>query len=195
MTGFNPLVQIKRITETPGLSHAHFRILIACVLHTDNKTGRVRASQEIIAEHAHVTRDTMWKWTREVRPYWFREVERGRQVNLTWLSTVVADSPAQQTDSPVQRTDSPAQRGPSTSTSTPPSTTPTPKTVEKGEPLGEEPLALKDVDWDEMCEDCRGIPCICNPEPLGIVVMCTLHNWFITDCGCDESIYGKAYNS
>jgi acetyl/propionyl-CoA carboxylase alpha subunit len=85
---FSPLHMLRKITEDHQLTTVHVAILAAAIVHTDNRTGRVRASQEMLAESAKTTTRTVRTFYRsEAFQRYFEAEHVGRRLNLTWLDT------------------------------------------------------------------------------------------------------------
>lgn len=93
MTPFNPLRQFNLVMDDPALSPTQRLVLCAAIIHTSNGTGRVRCSQQILADAAHVTTRSVERALAvpAVRRYFIREPE-GRRVNLTWRTTDILSS-------------------------------------------------------------------------------------------------------
>jgi cell envelope opacity-associated protein A len=85
VSSFQPLEQLRVVTDDPALSAIEQHILLVCVLRTDNTTRRVRASQQILATTCHVSRRTVGRALQSpaVRRYFVME-EVGNRLNLTW---------------------------------------------------------------------------------------------------------------
>ncbi|HWI70244.1 MAG TPA: hypothetical protein VNS88_18075 [Nitrospiraceae bacterium] len=83
---FNPLLTLRELRDDDQLTTAEFAVLVAAVLRTDNQTGRVRASQELLARDARISSATIKRVYRSERfRRWFDVTKVGRQVHLTWI--------------------------------------------------------------------------------------------------------------
>jgi hypothetical protein len=84
-----PLHMLRRIRDDHQLTSTEKLVFMSAVLRTDNATGRVRASQEALAEDANLTRRTVGKVLRsEAAARYFLAIHEGRQLNLTWTPPV-----------------------------------------------------------------------------------------------------------
>lgn len=85
---FNPLLMLRELSRDTQLTTAQFAILTAAIYHTDNRTGRVRASQEMLADTAKTTERTVRTFYRSKAFERYFEAEwSGRRLELTWLDT------------------------------------------------------------------------------------------------------------
>lgn len=83
-----PLDMLRILRDDTQLTTAQFAILVAAVLRTDNRNGRVRASQEMLAEDARVTDRTVRNFYRsEAFARYFKSERVGRRLLLTWSDT------------------------------------------------------------------------------------------------------------
>lgn len=168
MPAFNPLQQLRIIRDDKTLTPMQQHILMAACLRTDNTSGQVRYSQELLAHDANVGVRTVERALRHpsVRRYFVMERE-GRRLNLIWRKPV--------TESAIPVTESKNTRhsdGPSTRAST--STSTRAGAPKRDAPLGgttrRKPVLTKDLRRDVIAE---GILC---PDCM----------WFLDACACGE---------
>lgn len=167
MSPFNPIHQQRTVRDDESLTATQQHILLVATLRTDNNTGRVRCSQEILANDAKVSHATVERVLRApaVRRYFIRERE-GRRLNLTWRN------PSLSTEYPsLSTSETPHSEGPSTRASTPTST-------RTGAPKVDAPLVSANyVDANDVEVFLDG-----GME----VVFCNRCRWFRDSCACTK---------
>ena len=85
---FQPLSMLRELIHDDQLTMAEYAILTAAIAHTDNRTKRVRASQEMLAEDAKTTVRTVRRFYRsKAFERYFEGEWSGRRLELTWLDT------------------------------------------------------------------------------------------------------------
>ena len=73
------------INEDKELSHAQVRVLITVVRHTDNKSGEIRCSQEVMAEKIGMSKQNFGRYLKSV-PQWIEVINTTRRTaSLKWV--------------------------------------------------------------------------------------------------------------
>lgn len=98
---FKPIDMIKVIRDDQALTSGQFKFLVCAVVRTDNATGRVRASQRMLAEDMGVEVRTVERYLtdKQVRGY-FRTQKVGREVWLRWGADTRRDGRVSELENP-----------------------------------------------------------------------------------------------